>query len=261
MANKAQLTARAEELSIKLTGEETNAQIDELIQTAEKAALVTKATGLNITLTGEETTEQLSGMVALIEAVNQAGDLGIELQGGETFEQITALIKAKQTPPPPTPRQHAAPTVPFDINKLTPEQLKQLKAALEETPSIASNGRMTVTVRRFNEKLVIGVKNASSKSVLDPIEQKAVTKITIPVLYYGAEDFVIEDYKEFMSSERVKCEVLSQREVKDRIVEGVVYSMELKKDIEQVVNTVVRFYTIKLPNGETIELFEGAVNL
>lgn len=172
--------------------------------------------------------------------------------------------ETKQEPEPtpaPAPRQHAAPTVPFDINKLTPEQLKQLKAALEETPSIASNSRMTVTVRRFNEKIVIGVKNASSKSVLDPIEQKPVTKITIPVLYHGAKDFVTEDYKEFMTSERVKCEVVSQREVKDRIVEGVVYSMEMKKDVEQVVNTVVRFYTIKLPNGETIELFEDAVNL
>lgn len=184
------------------------------------------------------------------------------LVGAEATPEPTPAPAPEPEPEPsPEPKPQPVPTVPFDINKLTPDQLKQLKAALEETPSIASNGRMTVTVRRFNDKFVIGVKNASSRSVLDPIEQKAVTKISIPVLYYGAEDFVTEDYKDFMTSERVKCEVVSQREVKDRIIEGVVYSMELKKEVEQVVNTVVRFYTIKLPNGETIELFEDAVNL
>lgn len=204
-------------------------------------------------------------MATKAELIQEATALGIALQGTETVARLNEMIDAVKiappAPPPAQPKPQPVPTVPFDINKLTADQLKQLKALLEDTPASMTQGRSTVTVRNFNDKYVIGIKNASSKTVLDPVEQRAVTKITIPVLYYGADDFVTEDYKEFMQSERVKCEVVSQREVRDRIVEGVVYSMELKKDVEQVVNTVVRFYTIKLPNGETIELFEDAINL
>lgn len=211
-----------------------------------KAELIARATELKINLTGEETSAQIAQVIKVAEENSVQASVDSEKAPGEQGADGT--------------RDHT-PTVPFDINKLTSDQLKQLKSLLETTPSIASTGRPTITVRRFNGKFVVGVKNASSKSVLDPIEQKAVTKITIPVLYQGADDFVVEDYKDFMTSERVACEVVSQREIRDRIIEGVVYSQELKKEVEQIVNTIVHFYTIKLPTGEQIELFQDAVNL
>lgn len=243
MATKAELIAEAKTLGI---------QVDETVHPSTIASLIKKAKEAGIGVGGgpADTTHP-------IPPTGQAGDEPKPPAPGTVSEND----EADTPPPPPEPRVHETPTVPFDINKLTSEQLKQLKAALDETPSMPSKGRTTVTVRRFNDQLVIGIKNASSKTVLDPVEQKAVTKITVPVLFYGAKDFEVVDYKEFMQSERVKCEVVGSREVKDSYSEGVVYSQELKKEVEQIVHTVVRFYTVKLPNGKQIELFEDSVNL
>lgn len=266
MASKEEIFAEAKALGIETTPDMHHFTVAAMIKRHKDAAgerenLVARATALNIQLRGDETSDELSSSIVLVEAVNHAVTLGIDLKGGETLEEIVALIKAKEGEPKNQQREPVIPTVTFDINKLTPEQLKELKAKLEDTPSIASNDRHTITIRKFKGKFVIGVKNTSSKVELDTIEQKPVTKITIPVLYYGAKDFAIEDYKEFMSSERVKCEIVYQREVRGRISEGTVYSMELKKEVEQIVNTVVRFYTVRMPDGKEIELFEDAVNL
>jgi len=206
------------------------------------------------------------------EIIAEAEKLGIKLTGEETVAQLTELIEQAKVAQQPSlnqsePQEHqntgskpAAP-IAFDISKLTPTELVQLKAMLAETPERQTDKGHTITVRRFNEKYVIGVGTARTRSVLDPIEQKPITKVTIPVLYLGADSFEDADYKEFMQSERVKCKVESTREIKDREVHGIVYSMELKREVEQVVNTCVRYYKVTLPTGEQIELFEDAVNL
>lgn len=187
--------------------------------------------------------------------------------GAQTQENTSPIPPALgdnnqgQKPAATPPNKPSEPAPAFDISKLSPEQLRDLKAALADIPERSQNKGHTVTVRRFNDQYVIGAGTSRTKSVLDPAEQKAVTKVTIPVLYLGAEKFDDVDYKEFMQSERVKCQVVSTREIKDREVHGIVYSQQLKREVEQDVTTRVTYYTVKLPNGETIELFEDAINL
>lgn len=211
-----------------------------------KADLITEAEALGIQLTGDETAAQLS------ELIGQKKGVGSSVAG------------APSDPQPPAPTDTVVPVAPqpvFDISKLTPDQLKELKAALAETPEKSQIGGHTITVRRFEDKYVVGILPSKTKTVLDPIEQKPVTKVTIPVMFYGEDNYVDFDYKEFMQWERVKCSVVSIREAKNIRIEGIVYSMERKREVEQVVNLVMRYYTVKLPNGQQIEMFEEACNL
>jgi hypothetical protein len=149
----------------------------------------------------------------------------------------------------------------IDLSKLTQDDLKRLKALLDETPETTGKMGRTITVRFHDDEYVVGIGQCRSSFVHDPVENKSVGKTVIPVLYFGEEKYKDVDYKDFMQSQRVKCEVLGERKVEDRIVEGIVYSMERKREVEQGLETCVRYYRVRLPNNEEIELFEDAVNL
>jgi hypothetical protein len=62
------------------------------------------------------------------------------------------------------------------------------------------------------------------------------------------------NYTEFMQSDRVAVEVVSQRSEEHIIEEGQVMQRETGKIVMKELKTVDYFYTVKLPTGGTVEL-------
>lgn len=154
------------------------------------------------------------------------------------------------------------PAVPFDFANLTIEQRQQLKKMLSETPDRGTDDRNpTITLRKIDGKHVIEVGKARSVMVFDAVERREIEKFKIPVKFLEGGDFVEMDYQEFMKSERVTCEVIGQRTVPQRKVEGKVWNEERKTEVEQVVKFTNTYFKIHLPTGQEIEIPSDSANM
>lgn len=146
--------------------------------------------------------------------------------------------------------------MPFDITKLSKEQLQTLKAMLNDTPEgqIREAKNPEITLRKIDGNYVIDFKNAILGIVKDPETGRDIERHLIPVRFKGTEEFVNVLYSKFINAERVPCEVLSHKEEKKPIVEGAVYSRERGRNVDMVRHIVNSYFTIKLPEGETLEI-------
>lgn len=152
--------------------------------------------------------------------------------------------------------------MPFDITQLTTEQLQQLKRRLDATPDKAEQDiTPTIHLRKLGGKHVIEIGRARSVMVFDATERREVERFRIPVKFLEGGDFVDVDYNEFMLSERVVCPVVNKRETVRPVVEGKVFSKERGVEVEQVYKIVDTWFTVSMPDGRTIELSGGSVNL
>lgn len=150
--------------------------------------------------------------------------------------------------------------IPFDLSQLRPEQLQQLKQMLAATPDriVRKKKNPTVTLRVINDKVIVNHKNTYKALVDDPENNRKVERHHIPVLFQGDKDYTVIMYKEFINSPRVACEVTGTRSETDEIVEGETVSRETGQMVEMVVKVIRDYFTIKLPDGSTIEI-EGKI--
>lgn len=179
----------------------------------------------------------------------KASEIGARLGEKSSGEQGAGDQQRTEAPRPEN-------AMPFDITKLSKEQLQTLKALLNETPDgqIRTNKNPNVTLRRIDGNYVIDFKNAVLGIVKDPETGKDIERHLIPVKFKGTEEFVNVLYSKFINAERVPCEVISHKEEKKSAVEGQVYSREKGRMIEAVRFFVISYFTLKLPEGETIEI-------
>jgi hypothetical protein len=150
----------------------------------------------------------------------------------------------------------------FDLATLTPEQLQSLKAMLNATPDTITRekGNPIVTLRRIDDKFVMDFKNAHIALVEDPENNRKVERHFIPVLFQGEEEYVNVLYQTFIDAERVPCEVVQTHTNTKRIVEGQTRSRETGSIVEVVRTEVNNSFTVKLPDGETVEIQSKLAN-
>lgn len=152
--------------------------------------------------------------------------------------------------------------VPFDITALTPDQIQTLKAMLASTPerSKRANRKPTIKVRRINDKFVVDFKTAYKGLVRDLELQRDVERHFIPVLLEGEKEFKPVLYKDFIHSEQVVCEVIGTRQEEDEIIEGETISRETLMPVDMVIRVVHEWFTIKLPDGRSLEIESKIAN-
>lgn len=150
--------------------------------------------------------------------------------------------------------------VPFDITKLTQDQVQALKAMLAATPDSQRRKKENprVTLRNIGGKIVVDFKNAFLALIEDVENNRQLYRHKIPVKFRGEDKFENVLYSEFINSERVVCEVVSSKQEVEEIVEGEVVSRQTGQLVEMVVKKVRSFFTIKLPDGDTLEI-EGRI--
>lgn len=163
-------------------------------------------------------------------------------------------------PDAPIPKEAVA----FDITKLTAEQLQSLKSQLSVTPEHAAmkKGNATTDLRKIQGKYVIDYQNSHLALVYDPARLSEVEALVLPVRFQGDEPgkFTNVLWNDFMLSDRVKCEILSIREVKGSRVEGEIVQRETGRLVAMEVQFVNHFFTVKLPDETTVEIEGKASN-
>ena len=145
----------------------------------------------------------------------------------------------------------------FDLTSLSPEQLQNLKALLDNVPSEAARAKKknsTVKLRQIEGKCIVNFGQAFSKLVHDPESRSDRPRQHIPVRFQGDAKDTVLPYQDFMAAPKVVCEVMAIRQEDDEKTVGECYSKELKRRVPMLVKYIQRFFTVKLPDGTTAEM-------
>ncbi len=148
-------------------------------------------------------------------------------------------------------------TMPFDVTKLSIEQVQQLKQMLEITPESAKKRiiKPVTQIRVIKGKYLIDAGKSYMKLRKNTLEGRDELAHFIPVKFFGDKDFIEMDYREVMGADRVKCEIVSTRTVDESYIEGEpVTHRETGRLTEREVKVITPYYTIKLPTNETVEI-------
>lgn len=146
--------------------------------------------------------------------------------------------------------------VPFDITKLSREQIQTLKQMLAATPDTQQRKKSNpkIFLRRIEDKMVADYKRAYIALVNDPENNRKVERHVIPIKFFGEETYQDVLYSQFINSERVACEVIQTRQQVEEYIEGETISRETGLPVEMVRKEVKYWFTVKLPSGETVEV-------
>lgn len=149
---------------------------------------------------------------------------------------------------------------PFDISKLSREQMQTLKAMLNATPDAQTRKRENprVRLRRIDDKFIADFKRAYLTLIKDPENHRDVERHVIPVKFMGEENFTDVLYSKFINSEQVACEVVDSKQKVEEYIEGETFSRETGTIVEMVRKEVINWFTVKLPDGRTVEI-EGKI--
>lgn len=155
-------------------------------------------------------------------------------------------------------REEAA--IPFDITKLNRDQIQTLKAMLNATPDASTRKKQNprIRLRRIDGQFVQDFKNAYLALVEDKENRREVERHVIPVQFIGSKEFTNVMYSRFINSEQVACEVIDYRQKVEEIPEGETISRQTGTLVEMVRKEMRVWYTVKLPDGSTVEI-EGKV--
>lgn len=143
--------------------------------------------------------------------------------------------------------------LPFDIASLNREQLQALKSMLAATPDGGSRKKLKprIRLRRIDDNIVTDFKRAKLGLVDDHELGRKVERHLIEVKYLGSENYVTVLYKNFIESEQVACEVLSERHETNEVVEGETISRETGALVDMVRRDVLYWFTVQLPEGSS----------
>lgn len=170
-------------------------------------------------------------------------------------------LSGREQRPPETPGSvRSEEPIAIDLSKLTTEQLQTLKAMLNTTPDRVSrkNVNPIASIRRMDGKYVVNFGNAYLALVKDAENRREVERHKIPIQFEGEQGFHDVMYKDFMESDRVKCEIVKTYAEQDNIVEGEVYSKERGAFVEMEVTRMHYTFDVKTPEGSIIRI-EGKV--
>lgn len=157
--------------------------------------------------------------------------------------------------------------IPFDFSKLTVDQIQTLKAMFESTPDKKKQvvRRPKIKVVEIDGRYVIGLHGrAFLKVVRDHDLNREVERHYIRVIFHDMkpnEQPFEMPYREFISADRVECEVVGQNHSKIPVVEGEVWSVERKRMVEMIREDVKHEYEIQLPDGEVVKIDGDFANL
>jgi hypothetical protein len=137
---------------------------------------------------------------------------------------------------------------PFDLTKLSLEQIQNLKEVLNAAPERMKRkiDKPVVELKHVNGAIVVGMKQSFLAIVDDPILQKKVEKHIVPVLLQGSTGYVNMRLQEFRKLPMVEAEILSTRTEDDSYIEGEVFSAERKVMVEMLVKKNKYFFTVKV---------------
>lgn len=146
--------------------------------------------------------------------------------------------------------------MPFDITKLSREQIQTLKQMLAATPDSQQRKKSNpkIFLRRIDGKMVADYKRAYVALVNDPENNRKVERHVIPIKFFGESAYQDILFSQFINSERVACEVIQTRQQVEEYIEGETISRETGLPVEMVRKEVKYWFTVKLPNGETVEV-------
>lgn len=181
--------------------------------------------------------------------------------GGEQAQKPSEVVNPKNT-------------MPFDVTQLSPDQLRALKAALNNTPEgrEREKEKPRITLRRIDGRYIIDFKNAYLGVVRDVELNRDVERHKIPVRFFNQEEYEqmlkgeevqvhYEDilYSEFMNAERVPCEVLRLTQEKKPYEIGETYSQQRGGMVVMERVEVVSYFDVQLPDGYVIKQLEGKI--
>lgn len=184
---------------------------------------------------------------------------------GPTPEEIAAQLSAREHEKVQEQERVIMPEAPvaFDFSKLSPEQLQNLKAALDNVPNgliRSKKANPTVTLRTINGKTVVDFSRAFQKLVHDPETRTDRPRQHISVTFLGEKEPVVISYAEFMTAERITCEVVDTHSKEREVEVGETYSVEKKVRVPMVIKYIDRVFTLKLPDGQQIDVNASKVN-
>lgn len=140
----------------------------------------------------------------------------------------------------------------FDLAKLSPDQLYQLKDMIDTLPARpqAAAGRPVVSLRIMDDKLVIDFKNAFNTWVKDEQANQNVEMVMIPVRFLGSDGFTNVRWKDFMEAHQVPCEVIKRDSVPGEVPDGSPYVSRWNgKTVVPTVKRLIETFTVRLPKG------------
>jgi len=170
---------------------------------------------------------------------------------GDPIAKVAEKLEKKED------EKNSEETFPFDFSKLTAEQIQILQAKLAAQPHKMTRKSKTnvVRLRRIGGKIVSDFKNAYTDLIDDPENNRKLNRHVIPIKFFGEEKYNIMLYSDFINAEQVSCEVMSERKEIEEIIEGeVVMHRESGKLVDMVRRVSHKWYTIKLPSGEVVEI-------
>lgn len=190
--------------------------------------------------------------------------------GGEIIQNLSNKLSEKESigavGNQSEPKIQEKPSRMIDLNTMSVEELQALKQALSNTPvgMVKKNANHTYTLRKMFGKYIIDLQvPAFLGFVDDPVSLRKVETLFIKVKFYGENDYTTVKYSEFQKAERVKCEAVSTKTEKKQVVEGQTYHKDSGQLVEMVIENVATFLTLKLPEGDLVELEvkpSGAIN-
>ena len=179
------------------------------------------------------------------------------LEGHAHEETKQALDTHIETPiPPPS----------FDITRLSPDQLQELKEQLDNIAPRSNRpmGKPIVRLRKYDDKFIVDFQNAFNTWIKDERANMNVETIMIPVKFLGSNEFVNIAWRDFMNADQVPCDVISRRSEPKEIVDGPpVRNRATGQLTESVVRRLKETFVVRLPAGtepSEIELEARIVN-
>lgn len=148
--------------------------------------------------------------------------------------------------------------VPFDITKLTHEQLQNLQEMLNATPERMRRklDKPTARLKVLNGSIVVDTKASFLALVDDEVRQKKVEAHIIPVKLLGSDEYVNIRLTEFRKLPTTTVEILSTRQEDDSYIEGEVFSAERKVMVEMLVKRYKYFFTVQVKGDANAKPFE-----
>lgn len=152
--------------------------------------------------------------------------------------------------------------IPFDLSKMSREQIQTLKQMLASTPDTQTRKKQNprIALRQIEGRIIEDFKNSYNGLVDDPANNRKVEKPLIPIKFYGDAQYYPVLYSTFINSDRVSCEVISSRNQTEEVIEGETISRETGMPVEMIRKDMRTWFTIKLPSGEQVEIEAKVAN-
>lgn len=153
-------------------------------------------------------------------------------------------------------------TVPFDISRLSKDQLQALKMALNATPDTPTKKRdgITIQLRKTAEgETIVWFGTVYKRYIQNPETLGQINTEMIKYKVYGNDEAKEMKYEEFMLLEKDTFKVVDI-DIQDNVkVVGEVVARETGQLMDAVVNNSLRSYTVEI-NGEKVVITQDNVN-